>query len=84
MADLKLSKLPDRTAIKITVSISPDLNRALALYADIYRETYGEAEAVAELIPAMLASFIESDRSFVQRRRNGHPHDRLRQYKAGA
>jgi len=64
MADLKLPKLPDRTPVKLTISISPDLNRALADYASIYAETYGNEEPVSELIPAMLAAFLSSDRSF--------------------
>lgn len=60
MADLKLAKLPDRTPVKLTISVSPDLHGALTAYA----ETYGREEPVAELIPAMLASFLESDRAF--------------------
>jgi hypothetical protein len=69
MAELRLRKLPDRTPVKITISISPDLSQALGAYAEIYRDTYGEAEPVQELIPAMLASFLDSDRAFVQRRK---------------
>lgn len=69
MADLKLPKLPDRTPVRITISISPDLNAALVAYADLYRQTYGREEPVSELIPAMLASFLESDRGFWRARR---------------
>lgn len=69
MADLKLAKLRDRTPVKVTISVSPDLNQALAAYAEMYLETYGEPESVQELIPAILASFLEGDRAFVQRRR---------------
>jgi len=69
MAELKLAKLPDRTAVKITVTISPDLNKALHAYAELYRERYGEAEPVAELIPYMLGAFLESDRGFAKVRR---------------
>lgn len=68
MPDIKLPRLPDRTPVKITISVSPDLNQALADYASLYAETYGTAETVQELIPAMLAGFLESDRSFTQRR----------------
>ena len=50
MSDLKLAKLPDRTPVKVTITVSPDLNRALHAYAEIYRETYGAAESVPELI----------------------------------
>ena len=63
MADLKLAKLPDRTPVKLTISVSPDLHGALTAYAALYAETYGREEPVAELIPAMLASFLESDRA---------------------
>ncbi|HEX5258728.1 MAG TPA: DUF2274 domain-containing protein [Sphingomicrobium sp.] len=69
MADIKLAKLRDRNPVKVTISIAPDLNRALTQYAEMYRETYGEAEPVQELIPAMLASFLEGDRAFARQRR---------------
>jgi hypothetical protein len=69
MPDLKLRKLPERTPVRITISLSPDLNHALGLYARVYREAYGQEEPIAELIPAMLASFLQSDRAFVQRRK---------------
>ena len=69
MADLRLSKLPDRTPVKVTILISPELNRALNEYADAYKVAYGQAEPVGELIPAMLASFLESDRAFARGRR---------------
>lgn len=71
MSDLKLAKLPDRTPVKMTITITPDLAEALAAYATLYRETYGQDEPVAELVPAMLANFLESDRSFVASRKSG-------------
>lgn len=73
MAELKLQKLPDRRPVKITISLPPELNRALAAYVQVYNETYGAREPAQALIPAMLASFIQSDRLFAQRRRNGEP-----------
>lgn len=69
MADLRLARLPDRTPVKLAISVSPELHQALGAYADLYAETYGSTEPVQELVPAMLASFLESDRAFVQRRR---------------
>ncbi|MGN6621715.1 MAG: DUF2274 domain-containing protein [Sphingomonas sp.] len=68
MVDLKLGKLPDRTPVKLSISIAPDLQAALQDYAAIYTETYGVEEAIAELVPAMLAAFLESDRNFMRRR----------------
>jgi len=68
MADLRLARLPDRTPVKLTISVLPDLNQALVEYAALYARTYGRDEPVAELIPAMLAAFLESDRSFTRNR----------------
>lgn len=71
MADLKLPKLPDRTPLKLTISILPELQQRLADYAGLYAATYGVDEPVAELIPAMLTAFLESDREFAKSRRTG-------------
>lgn len=68
MPDLKLAKLPDRTPVKITVQIMPDLDQVLRDYAAAYEAAYGRAEAVADLIPPILAAFLESDRGFVRSR----------------
>lgn len=68
MAELKLPQLPDRTPIKISISLMPDLHQALADYAALYSKTYGRDESVAELIPAILAAFLESDRTFTRAR----------------
>lgn len=69
MADLKLPKLPDRTPVKLTISLSPDLHQALGDYATAYEAAYGHREAVADLVPFMLTSFLESDRAFARRRK---------------
>ena len=69
MTGLRLGKLPDRTPVRITIAVAPDLHKALADYAALYRETYGQQEPVQDLIPAMLASFLEGDKAFARRRR---------------
>ena len=66
MADLKLGKLPDRNPVKLTVSVMPDLHSALGAYATLYEQTYGQKERIEELIPAMLAGFLDSDRTFAK------------------
>ncbi len=68
MADLKLARLPDRTPVKLTISVPPDLHSALIDYAALYAEAHGREEPVIELIPAMLTSFLESDRAFMRSR----------------
>ena len=69
MADLKLAKLPERTPAKLTISVSPDLSEALGCYAQLYAETYGQTESVADLVPYMLQGFLDSDRAFARVRK---------------
>lgn len=69
MTDLKLAKLPDRTPVKLSITVSPDLAADLALYAELYRRHYDREEPVAELVPAMLSQFLAGDRAFLQARR---------------
>lgn len=64
MAELKLARLPDRTPVKLAISVMPDLHAALTDYATLYQEAYGEKAAVADLVPAMLEAFLASDRAF--------------------
>ncbi|WAC48216.1 DUF2274 domain-containing protein [Asticcacaulis sp. SL142] len=66
MAELKLAKLPDRTPVKLTITLGADLNQALKDYADIYQATYGITEQVVDLIPFMLDAFLQSDKGFVR------------------
>ncbi|MBO9623913.1 MAG: DUF2274 domain-containing protein [Sphingomonas sp.] len=73
MPNLKLSRLPDRTPVKLAITVSPDLQAALNDYARLYAETYGREEPMAELIPAMLASFLDGDREFQRRRGKSRP-----------
>lgn len=68
MTDLKLPQLSDRNPVKLSIAVMPDLHQALIDYAALYATTYGRDEPVAELIPAMLAAFLESDRSFARNR----------------
>lgn len=68
MADLKLGQLPDRNPVKLSISVMPDLHQSLVEYAALYAQAYGQEEPVTELIPAMLAAFLESDRAFVRGR----------------
>ena len=64
MPELKLAKLPDRTPVKMSITISPDLNQKLDSYAKAYKAAYGDDEKVAELIPFMLDQFLATDRNF--------------------
>lgn len=69
---IKLAKLPDRTPVKLTIAVSPELYQTLEDYARVYADTYGHTEPIAELAPAMLAGFLEADKAFARRRRDLH------------
>jgi len=69
MPELKLAKLPDRTPVKITITVVPDLNVALGRYAECYRELYDQAETIQTLIPYMLEAFLAGDRGFAKARK---------------
>jgi hypothetical protein len=68
MTDIKLGRLPDRTPVKLAITVTPDLHQMLQQYASLYKETYQQEETVAELVPAMLRAFLESDRGFTKAR----------------
>lgn len=67
MTEIKLGRLPDRTPIKIAIAVPPDLYGRLLDYAAAYAAAYGTEEPVAELVPAMLSAFLDSDRAFARR-----------------
>ena len=42
---LRLGQLPDRTPVRMSLSVDPELASALSDYAEIYRQTYGAEES---------------------------------------
>ena len=70
MSTLKLPKLPPRTPVKLTIVVTPDLHSTLEKYAECYRDTYGEAEKIVDLIPFMLEGFLASDKEFAKARKS--------------
>jgi hypothetical protein len=69
MNSIKLQRVPDRTPVKMSIAVSPELAERLEAYAGAYEAAYGRRESVADLIPFMLAGFLESDREFTRRQR---------------
>ncbi|MGE3871370.1 MAG: DUF2274 domain-containing protein [Parvibaculaceae bacterium] len=67
---LKLGQLPDRVPVKVTAMISPHLKKALDDYAAVYATTYGQKEALSELIPYMLEAFLSADAKFREARKS--------------
>lgn len=66
MAELKLARLPDRTPVKLTITVGAELHQSLREYADLYKAAYGTEEQVADLVPFMLEAFLQSDKNFVR------------------
>ena len=69
---LRLGQLPDRTPVRMSLSVDPELANALTDYTEIYRQTYGVEEKPEALIPAMLESFLGGDAGFERARRALH------------
>ena len=69
---LRLKQLPDRTPVRMSLAIDPELANALSDYAKIYHQIYGAKEKPEALIPAMLESFLRQDAGFKRARRALH------------
>lgn len=67
---LKIGPLPDTTPVKLTISVDPDTNADLELYARIYEQTYKEKAPVTALIPSMLQAFLAGDTGFKKARKS--------------
>jgi hypothetical protein len=67
---MKLAKLPERTPVKIAMTVSPELNRMLQDYAAFYAKAYGSEESVGELCPYMLQAFMDADKGFQKARKS--------------
>ncbi|WP_445221496.1 DUF2274 domain-containing protein [Bradyrhizobium sp. Pa8] len=72
---MKPSKLPDRTPVKLSTTLTPTLAARLRDYADFYAETYGTREEVADLVPFMLEAFLDGDADFRRASRSGGAKD---------
>jgi hypothetical protein len=69
---LRLGKLPDRTPVKLTIAVNPELHASLADYAAIYEATYGKKERVEDLAAVMLERFLNTDAGFKRARKELH------------
>jgi len=67
--NLKVGPLRDRTPVKLSIACEPDLHTDLEVYAAIHARTYGKSVTVAELVPSMLKTLIDSDSGFKRARR---------------
>ena len=66
---LRLGKLPDRTPVKLSIALDPELHAALTDYAAVYEQTYGAKERIEDLAPFMLEGFLNGDAAFKRARK---------------
>lgn len=65
MTGVRLAKLPDRTPVKLVITVELEQHRWLVDDAAGYAETYGQTEKVAVVVPAMLF-LVSRERSRIQ------------------
>jgi hypothetical protein len=66
---LKIGPLPDRTPVKLNLSIDPSLRSDLEDYAAVYATAFGERPGIEALVPVMLQAFLASYSGFKRARR---------------
>jgi hypothetical protein len=68
---IKLPKLPERTPVKVSISLGPELYRTVLDYIELHRETHGmtEAEPITEILPFIVREYLESDKGFAKARK---------------
>ena len=68
-ANLKIGPLPDKTPVKMSIALDPDLQADLKDYVRVYENSYGDKANISDLIPFMLASFMAGDSGFKKARK---------------
>jgi hypothetical protein len=72
--ELKLAKLPDRTPVRIAITVSAELGRRLRAYTELYNALYQSgSETIADLVPYMLEHFLDNDRGFQKASKRAAP-----------
>lgn len=66
---LKIGAIPDRTPVKLSLSLSPDVHDALQDYASIHEKEFGQQAPVADLAVLMIERFLASDAQFKRARK---------------
>lgn len=67
---LKIGAIPDRTPVKLSLSLSPDVHDALQDYASIHAKEFSQNAQVTDLAALMIERFLESDAQFKRARRS--------------
>jgi hypothetical protein len=68
MAKLRLGSLPDDRPVRITITMSAELQGRLLAYADAWAAETGRTIELPKIIPAIVEQFIRSDRAFARKK----------------
>ncbi len=64
MTGLRLKKIADKTPVKLTLALPPEVHADLLRYAEIYRKEHGSQETPQVLASHMVAIFMQGDSQF--------------------
>jgi hypothetical protein len=67
---MKLAKLPERKRIRLIIQVSIDQHDRLKAYATLYETSYGSCEEIEALVPFMIDTFLDEDKSFQRSEQN--------------
>ena len=67
---LKIGAIPDRTPVKVTASLPPEVHEALQDYAAIHACEFGQEAPVGDLAALMIERFLNSDIAFKRARKS--------------
>lgn len=66
---LKIGALPDRTPVKVTASLPPDVHEALQDYVAIHAREFGQEASAGDLAALMIEHFLNADAAFKRARK---------------
>lgn len=69
---LKIGQIPDRTPVKLTLSLLPETHSALTDYAAIHARDHQSQTSAADLAALMIERFIAADAAFRRARKTLH------------
>lgn len=64
MTQLKLGPLPDKSTVRMTITIPTTLKAQLDRYAALHSKNFGAEVDATTLVPLMLAMFLTRDKAF--------------------
>lgn len=66
---LKIGPVANRSPLKLTIALAPDIHDALADYARLHAKEFGREIALGELAALMIERFLQSDAGFRRARK---------------